>query len=85
MLQYARQHAVMLDTAAVEALAEAADGYRTLDGWLSRLVLEARLKWNEGDRRAGLNVPEARYALPQCALDLHTIGTILADETLLTK
>jgi hypothetical protein len=85
MLQYARQHAVMLDTAAVEALAEAADGYRTLDGWLSRLVLEARLKWNEGDRRAGLNVPEARYALPQCALDLHTIATILADETLLTK
>jgi hypothetical protein len=50
----------MLNTAAVEALAEAADGYRTLDDWLSRLALEARLKWNEGDRRVGLNVPEAR-------------------------
>jgi chromosomal replication initiator protein len=76
---------VMLDTAAVEALTETADGYRTLDGWLSRLALEARLKWNEGDRRAGLNVLEARYALPQCALDPHTIATILADETLLPK
>jgi hypothetical protein len=76
---------VILNTAAVEALAEAADGYRTLDGWLSRLALEARLKWNEGDRRAGLNVPEACYALPRCALDPHTITTILADETLLAK
>jgi hypothetical protein len=76
---------VVLDTAAVEALVEAADGYRTLAGWRSRLALEARLNWNEGDRRAGLNVPEARYALPQCALDPHTIATILADETLLTK
>jgi hypothetical protein len=76
---------VTLDVAAVEALAEAADGYRTLDGWLSRLALEARLKWNEGDRRTGLNVPEARYALPQCALDSHTVATILADETLLAK
>jgi chromosomal replication initiator protein len=59
ILQYARQHVVILNTAAVEALAEAADGYRTLDGWLSQLALEARLKWNEGDRKAGLNAPEA--------------------------
>jgi hypothetical protein len=49
----------MLDTAAVEALVEATDGCHTLGGWLPRLALEARLKWNEGDRRVDLNVPEA--------------------------
>jgi chromosomal replication initiator protein len=85
VLQYTRQHDVMLDAAAVEVLAEAADGYRTLDGWLSRLALETRLKWNEGDRRTGPNVPEAQHALPGCALDPHTVAIILADETLLAK
>jgi chromosomal replication initiator protein len=85
VLRYARQHDVMLKAEAVEALAEAADGYRTLDGWISRLALEARLKWNEGDRRAGLNVPEACQALPRCALDPHTVATILADEPLLAR
>ena len=82
VLRYTRQHDVILKAEAVEALAEAADGYRTLDGWISRLALEARLEWNEKNRRAGLNDSEACQALPQCALDPHTVATILADETL---
>jgi chromosomal replication initiator protein len=85
VLRYARQHDVILKAEAVEELAKAADGYRTLDGWISRLALEARLKWNKGDRRVGINVLEAQQALPQCALDYHTVATILADETLLAK
>jgi chromosomal replication initiator protein len=85
VLRCTRQHDVTLKAEAIEALAEAADGYRTLDGWILRLALEARLKWNERDGSPGLNVPEACQALPRCALDPHTVATILADETLLTK
>ena len=44
-----------LTAEAVEALAEAADGYRTLDGWLARLALTARLERRPLDR--GLVAP----------------------------
>lgn len=39
-----RQPPLPLAAEAVELLAEAADGYRTLDGWLARLELTARLE-----------------------------------------
>ena len=44
ILQHAGQQGVALQAEAVETLAQAADGYRTLEGWISRLALEGRLK-----------------------------------------
>jgi chromosomal replication initiator protein len=57
---------------AVERLASAADGYRTLEGWLARLALEARI----GYLHAGA-IAKAR------ALDAATVDAILAEETVL--
>lgn len=51
LLERARARGVALTADAVEALAEAADGYRTLDGWLARLALTARLERRPLDRR----------------------------------
>jgi chromosomal replication initiator protein len=42
LLDRARARGPRLTAAAVEALADAADGYRILDGWLARLALAAR-------------------------------------------
>jgi len=47
LLDRARDRGLPMASAAVDLMAEAADGYRTLDGWLARLALSARL-----DRRA---------------------------------
>lgn len=55
LLERARSRGVALTADAVEALAEAADGYRTLDGWLARLALTARLERRPLDR--GLVAP----------------------------
>jgi chromosomal replication initiator protein len=43
VLDRARATGLALSAEAVEALAEAGDGYRTLDGWLARLGLAGRL------------------------------------------
>ncbi len=43
VLERARRRGVTLPADVVEALADAAEGYRTLDGLLARLVLDARL------------------------------------------
>jgi chromosomal replication initiator protein len=43
ILHRAGRHRLKLAAEAVERLAATADGYRTLDGWLARLSLEARL------------------------------------------
>jgi chromosomal replication initiator protein len=50
VLDRARARQVSLTAEAAEALAEAADGYRALDGWLARLVLAARLEHRALDR-----------------------------------
>ncbi len=65
-------HGLTLQAEAVERLAAAADGYRTLDGWLARMALEARL----GSKQAGAR---AR------ALDAPTVDAILAEETVLAS
>jgi chromosomal replication initiator protein len=44
LLDRARARGINLAAGAVDALAEAADGYRTLDGWLARLGLAARIE-----------------------------------------
>ncbi len=53
------EHGLALQAEAVERLAEAADGYRTLDGWLARLALEARLglEGGTGARARGRSTP----------------------------
>jgi chromosomal replication initiator protein len=43
LLDRATTQSIGLTAEAVETLAEAADGYRTLDGWLSRLALSGRV------------------------------------------
>lgn len=50
LLERARERGVALASDAVDALAEAADGYRTLDGWLARLGLAARVERRAMDR-----------------------------------
>ncbi len=50
ILDRARARGISLASDAVELLAESADGYRTLDGWLARLVLTARLDRKAIDR-----------------------------------
>ena len=44
LLERARGRRLAVPFEAVEALAEAADGYRTLDGWLARLALLGRVE-----------------------------------------
>ena len=72
VLSRAGPHGLTLLADAVERLASAADGYRTLEGWLARLALEARI----GSRHAGA-IARAR------ALDAATVDAILAEETVL--
>ena len=43
LLDRARTQGLKLTAGAVDALTEAADGYRTIDGWLARLSLSARV------------------------------------------
>jgi chromosomal replication initiator protein len=50
LLDRVRQRGLHLSAEAVEALAEAADGYRTLDGWLAQLTLSARVERRPIDR-----------------------------------
>lgn len=85
ILQHIRQYGVPLEADTVEALAEAGDGYRTLDGWISRLVLESRLGQEQGGRGAGQSIPGARQYTPRGTLDPQTVATSLVEEMLLAK
>lgn len=51
LLDRARSRGVSVSAEAVDSLAEAADGYRTLDGWLAKLTLEARVERKPLDRQ----------------------------------
>ena len=91
ILQRAGQQGVVLQAEAVETLAQAGDGYRTLDGWISRLALEGRLKHEQEERGVGRGTPHAGQRPPAhpsarpAPLDPHTVATILADEALLAE
>ena len=52
LLEQGRAAGVNLASGAVDALAEAADGYRTIDGWLARLALGTRLGRGPLDSKA---------------------------------
>ncbi|MHB1560628.1 MAG: DnaA/Hda family protein [Isosphaeraceae bacterium] len=76
VLERAGAQGLLLQAGAVERLASAADGYRTLEGWLARLALEARLDSHSGTATARVR---AR------ALDAAAVATILADEVSLVS
>jgi len=82
VLHRAGEHGLALLAEAVERLAQAADGYRTLDGWLARLALEARLgpeSRGRGGGGRGRSVGNARAV----ALDAQTVAAVLDEEALL--
>ncbi len=88
ILQHAARHGLALQADAVEVIAQAADGYRTLDGWIARLALEARLDRPTEDRGGTPNEPRAgrrpRLRGPGSeTLDSHRVSIVLADETVL--
>lgn len=56
LLDRARARGVSLSAEAVDLLAEAADGYRPLDGWLARLALTARVERRAIDRALAASV-----------------------------
>jgi chromosomal replication initiator protein len=80
VLHRAGRHGLTLQAEAVERLASAADGYRTLDGWLARLALEDRVGPRRGGAGAGAGAGPGKHARP---LDAPTVAAILAEETLL--
>ncbi len=88
VLQHAARHGLALQADAVETIAQAADGYRTLDGWIARLALEARLDHPKAGRGGTPNPPRASQR-PRSRgpgsdmLDSHRVSTVLADETVL--
>jgi chromosomal replication initiator protein len=91
VLQRAGQHGLALQAEAVEMLAQAGDGYRTLDGWIARLALEARLQHEAEGRGKVQATPRSGQRPPSHphrgldALDPHTVATVLAEETLLAE
>ena len=56
VLDHARARGVAFAAGAVDVLAEAADGYRTLEGWLARLALTARVERRAIDRALALAI-----------------------------
>ena len=51
LLDRARARGLALPAEVLEPLAESADGYRTLDGWLAQLALASRVDRQRGRRR----------------------------------
>jgi chromosomal replication initiator protein len=71
VLDRARATGLALSAEAVEALAEAGDGYRTLDGWLARLGLAGRLGRRPLDRAlvAALLAEDGEAAFPEVTIE----------------
>ena len=88
VFQHAGLQGVALQAEAVETLAQTADGYRTLEGWISRLALETRLKAEQeagrGGERTSRHKKQSRM-YESAPLDSHTVNTILAAESLLAE
>jgi chromosomal replication initiator protein len=69
LLDRARARGIGLSSEAVDSLAEAADGYRTLDGWLANLALTARIDRRPLDGRLVAPFLEEDGALPPLTID----------------
>jgi chromosomal replication initiator protein len=91
ILHVTGQHGLALESEAVESLILAADGYRTLEGWVARLALVSRLERGQTGRRihrakiafGGDEFPPS-HQTPH-VLDQQTVTRILAEETYLTR
>lgn len=75
LLEHAGRLGIALPAQAVEELIQAAPGYRILDGWLTRLAVEARM--NDGTRGGGA-------AASHCVIDGGLVTAFLAEEARLT-
>jgi chromosomal replication initiator protein len=64
LLDRARVRGVRLAAEAVDALVESADGYRSLDGWLARLALTARVERRALDRSLVVTLLSEEGAAP---------------------
>jgi chromosomal replication initiator protein len=92
LLMIAGRAGVRLQAEAAEMLARAADGYRTLDGWIHRLAIEPRMREDAArqaaqrrrGRRSAATEP-ADGSAPSDRLDIATITAILADETAIAE
>jgi len=85
VLEQARARGLTLSAEASEALAAAADGYRTLAGWLTRLALKTRLE-PDSNRPPARSSGGTRPANPLTTLALPAVTATLSEETeLLTR
>lgn len=80
ILEQARVRGLALSAEATESLAATADGYRTLDGWLARLVLQTRIE-PDARRSPGRSQGGNRAAGPLPTLDLPAVTATLREET----
>jgi chromosomal replication initiator protein len=78
----ARARGLALTAEAVESLAETANGYRTLHGWLARLALEVRTERGRDANEHGPRSKQARASQP-VTLDLIAVTALLAEGTAL--
>jgi chromosomal replication initiator protein len=80
LLERARAGGVPLANEAVDALAEAADGYRTLDGWLVRLALSARVERRTLDRAlvAAFLADDGEAGLPLPSITIDQVARAVA-------
>ncbi|WP_406698201.1 DnaA/Hda family protein [Singulisphaera sp. Ch08] len=69
LLDRARARKINLLAEAVDSLAEAADGYRTLDGWLAKLALESRVERKPLDRRLVTPLVDGEATDPALTID----------------
>jgi chromosomal replication initiator protein len=86
VLLHAAARGLALQAEAVETIAQAADGYRTLDGWLARLALETQLDRRQEARGGppGGRGPQSRRS-GSAPLDPQAVATVLAEETALAE
>jgi chromosomal replication initiator protein len=80
LLEQARARDLALSAEATETLAATADGYRTLDGWLTRLALQTKVE-PISSRPPGCSPGGNRTAGPLAMLDLLAVTAILREET----
>ncbi len=80
VLEQARARGLALSAEATESLAAAADGYRTLAGWLTRLALKTRLEPNS-DRPLARSPGGTRPPSLLTTLDLPAVTATLHEET----
>ncbi len=82
LLDHAGRHGIALPAQAIEELISAATGYRTLDGWLARLTLEARMG-QPAER--GRTKPRGGSPVSPIPLEAPLVTAFLAEEAGLTS